>query len=122
MNTIGKLEKVDIKAVWKTDDLLAETLGIPVQGLTREQSAEDFFVDLAGEDGARAKVIVENQFGEYRTRRLVLEAWEQLHRECLMANALMARCRGLRRGPAAEDSTRATAPTTAPYQADYDKL
>jgi len=41
-------------------------------------------LDFPGETFRVLKEKEERQFGEYRTRRLVLEAWERLHREGLM--------------------------------------
>ena len=74
MSVIGKLEKVSVRSVWRSEpeftrwleqnpDLLNEALGITVQSLAREQSAGDFFVDLVGEDAGGGQLIVENQFG-----------------------------------------------------------
>ncbi|MCC6483262.1 MAG: DUF4268 domain-containing protein [Armatimonadetes bacterium] len=75
MSQVGKLEKVSIQSVWRTEpeftrwleqnpDTLSETLGTAIESLTREMSAGDFFVDLVGEDGSGGKVVIENQYGK----------------------------------------------------------
>lgn len=44
-------------------------------------------LDFPGETFRVLKEKEEKQFGEYRTRRLVLEAWERLHHDGLMPDA-----------------------------------
>lgn len=71
--TIGKLERVHLREVWKHEaldftqwleeniDTLNTALGLNLINVDREQAAGDFSVDLVAEDENGATVIIENQ-------------------------------------------------------------
>ncbi len=71
--TIGKLERVDLREVWKHEaadftkwlqenlDVLSGVLDLSLSGAEREQSAGAFNVDLVAEDEAGNPVVIENQ-------------------------------------------------------------
>ncbi|MDP1700622.1 MAG: DUF4268 domain-containing protein [Aestuariivirga sp.] len=73
MNSIGKLERVALREVWKHEaydftqwlqdniDVLNEALNITLVNVDREQAAGSFSIDLVAEDEGGAKVIIENQ-------------------------------------------------------------
>lgn len=70
---IGKLERVPLREVWKSEaadftrwlqeniDVLNEVLDLNLVNPEREQEAGDFAVDLVAEDGSGNPVIIENQ-------------------------------------------------------------
>jgi len=70
---IGKVERVELREVWKHEaldfttwlqeniDVLNEQLDISLSSAEREESAGDFKVDLVAEDDAGNVVIIENQ-------------------------------------------------------------
>jgi hypothetical protein len=71
--TIGKLERVHLREVWRHEaldftqwleeniDTLNTALGLNLINVDREQAAGDFSVDLVAEDENGATVIIENQ-------------------------------------------------------------
>ena len=73
---IGKLQRVELREVWKHEaldftrwleenpDELSETLGIPLSDVQREKTAGSFSVDLVATDGSGNPVIVENQLAK----------------------------------------------------------
>jgi hypothetical protein len=73
LKTIGKLERVHLREVWKHEaldftqwleeniDTLNTALGLNLINVDREQAAGDFSVDLVAEDENGATVIIENQ-------------------------------------------------------------
>lgn len=75
MNTaqIGKLERVDLREVWKHEALdftqwlqenvnvLNDALDLDLVNVDREKAAGDFSIDLVAEDGGGGTVIIENQ-------------------------------------------------------------
>lgn len=72
-NTIGKLERVHLREVWKHEaldftqwleeniDTLNSALGLNLVNVDREQAAGSFSVDLVAEDEGGGTVIIENQ-------------------------------------------------------------
>jgi hypothetical protein len=73
MPSIGKLEPVSIRELWRHEergfsawleanlDVLSETIGVPLSDPQRELLAGDFQCDLVAEDGNGDRVIIENQ-------------------------------------------------------------
>lgn len=74
---LGKLQRVDLRNVWKHEainftpwlvghiDLLGEILGLELQVVGREQAVGDFSVDILARDLGRNKlVVIENQLEE----------------------------------------------------------
>lgn len=70
--TIGKLERVSLREIWKSEkhftrwlekniELLNETLDLSLSPVEREKSAGTFAVDLLAEDNDGNAVIIENQ-------------------------------------------------------------
>jgi hypothetical protein len=71
--TIGKLERVELREVWKHEaldftkwlqenlDVLNEVLDLSLSSAEREQSAGSFNVDLVAEDETGNAVVIENQ-------------------------------------------------------------
>lgn len=72
-NTIGKLQRVALREVWKHEaydftqwlqeniDVLNAALGLNLINVDREQAAGSFSIDLVAEDEGGARVIIENQ-------------------------------------------------------------
>ena len=70
---IGKIEKVPLRDIWKHEandftkwlqnniDVLSDVINIPLSNVEREQSTENFRVDLIAEDNSGNTVIIENQ-------------------------------------------------------------
>lgn len=73
MNTIDRIERVDLRTIWKHEardftvwlqdnaDVLKDTIGIELVNLEREKSTGNFNVDLLAEDSSGNTVIIENQ-------------------------------------------------------------
>lgn len=73
MNSIGKLERVALREVWKHEaydftqwlenniDVLNEALDLTLLNVDRERAAGTFSIDLVGEDEGGGTVIIENQ-------------------------------------------------------------
>ena len=79
LEKLGRLEKVDLRYVWKTEDrdftpwlalpdnlaILAETLGLELEEAQRETRVGPFRADiLCKETGSDAWVLIENQLGQ----------------------------------------------------------
>ena len=74
--TIGKLERVSLREVWKHEahsftqwlesniDVLNDVLEMNLVNVNREQAAGSFNVDLVAEDEGGGTVIIENQLGK----------------------------------------------------------
>lgn len=74
--TIGRLERVALREVWKHEaldftrwlqdnvEILNDELDITIANVEREQAAGSFSVDLVGEDEAGNPVVIENQLGK----------------------------------------------------------
>jgi len=70
---IGKIEKVELREIWKHEasdfskwlqaniEVLSEVIGIQLLNVEREQSTGNFYVDLIAEDNSGHTVIIENQ-------------------------------------------------------------
>src|SRR5215207_10804560 len=71
--TVGKIQRVPLREVWKHEaldfttwlreniDVLNEALNLSLSNAEREQAAGDFSVDLVAEDESSDPVIIENQ-------------------------------------------------------------
>lgn len=77
MVEIGKIEKVNIRQVWKNEEkdftpwlkenigILAEKIGIGIEDVEIESSVGGFSADLIGVvEGSDNKIVIENQFGD----------------------------------------------------------
>lgn len=72
---IGKLERVNLKAVWKKEaydftpwlqeniEVLGNAIDLELSSAEREQSAGTFSVDLVAEDASGDTVVIESQYG-----------------------------------------------------------
>lgn len=72
-NTIGRLERVPLREVWKHEaydftswlqqnvDVLNEAMDLNIVSLERERAAGSFSIDLVGEDDFGGTIIIENQ-------------------------------------------------------------
>ncbi len=70
---IGKIEKIDIRKVWKNEEtgftvwlfdnieVLGEELGIPINPIDREKSVGSFSADIVAEDASGNRILIENQ-------------------------------------------------------------
>jgi hypothetical protein len=73
MGIIGKLERVDLRSIWRREgthftvwlaqniDYLNEVLGFDITVIKIEENVGPYRVDIYGEDGDGSKVIIENQ-------------------------------------------------------------
>ncbi len=73
MSSIGRLERVPLREVWKHEahdftvwlqhnvDVVNDITGLDLTSIEREQAAGAFSIDLVAEDGGGGKVIIENQ-------------------------------------------------------------
>lgn len=72
MTTVGKLQRVPLREVWRREDeftrwlqdnidVLSEEIDLSLSSPEREQSAGTFSVDLVGEDESGNPVVIENQ-------------------------------------------------------------
>lgn len=79
MNNIGKLERVDLRELWRHEEydfstwlskeenltLLGDTIGLDISLIERESSVGTYSVDIyAEEQGTGRKIIIENQLEE----------------------------------------------------------
>src|SRR3989338_196472 len=72
-NTIGKLQRVPLREIWRNEaqnfttwlaeniDTLSEEIGFPLSIIAREKAVGDFSLDLVAEDSDGQIVIIENQ-------------------------------------------------------------